>query len=145
MATDNVSRAFSTVVADNQFSTLGVVLVALLARISKALPGEEEKQPASSGSVDTLVHSYHQAGVHDGEDTGEIVGRRAHTGGFSPPLVPVTQPETENNHAVGARNESKTMQVPEKTAPKATKENKKKKKKKKEKGNEIDDIFNSLF
>lgn len=43
-----LSRAFATVVADNQFSTLGIVLLAALARLSKVTGiSHQMKQPAS--------------------------------------------------------------------------------------------------
>jgi ribonuclease MRP protein subunit RMP1 len=70
-------RAFSTLIADRQFSTLGVVLLAILARVGKVV-GLPEPAPPTVSDVrpgqhtnTILATSLTQAGV----DTGEVVER----------------------------------------------------------------------
>lgn len=65
---DLESSAFSTVVADNQFSTLGIVLLAALARLAKITGISHELK----GSAATKVKSDHPVAR---EDVGERVQR----------------------------------------------------------------------
>lgn len=67
-------RAFTTVVADGQFSTLGIVLLATLARLSKEVGIEKElkrvSRPQKIGSLlsyDTVLPKM--------EDVGEVLDR----------------------------------------------------------------------
>ncbi|KAK2761398.1 hypothetical protein FQN54_001920 [Arachnomyces sp. PD_36] len=131
--------AFSTVTADKQFSTLGVVLIALLARISKAIPSEAE-EPTFTGGVDLNTPGYRTNG-YAGEDIGEIVGRREEPGISTPLLGPaISRQENKIDSFAGSRSTSELGSGPMKRAPRTQKQSKKKKKR----GNEIDDIFNSL-
>jgi ribonuclease MRP protein subunit RMP1 len=70
-------RAFSTLIADRQFSNLGVVLLAILARVGKLVGLPELAPPAVSDikpgqqAHNILATSLNQAGV----DRGEVVKR----------------------------------------------------------------------
>jgi ribonuclease MRP protein subunit RMP1 len=76
-------RAFSTLVADSQFSTLGVVLLAILARVGKlvGLPTaptrtapELKPEPRPNAVLATGL-------MHTGVDRGEVVERACNSGG----------------------------------------------------------------
>ncbi|KAJ5779032.1 hypothetical protein N7457_006752 [Penicillium paradoxum] len=110
-----MSRAFSTVVADNQFSTLGIVLLAALARLSKitGTSHQMKMQPARKSKTATPVVTK--------EDIGECV-RRAD----APRPVKVSNPNAS------------VSEKPERDG--AGKSVKRKKKK-----NAIDDLFSGLF
>lgn len=82
-------RAFSTLVADSQFSTLGVVLIAVLARVGRlvGLPEPESEPEVLAMNVDVkmlLTSSVRETGREAGEivvreyveDMGEVVERR---------------------------------------------------------------------
>jgi ribonuclease MRP protein subunit RMP1 len=81
-------RAFTTLVADTQFSTLGVVLLAVLARVGRivGLPNTGAEVPAANaGSKTLLASSVRETGPKTGEivvreyaeDMGSVVERRA--------------------------------------------------------------------
>ncbi len=65
------SRAFSTLVADTQFSTLGVVLLAILARVGR-LVGLPEPPPAPELKPKTILATSLK---QTGDDRGEVVQR----------------------------------------------------------------------
>jgi len=68
------SRAFTSLVADRQFSTLGVVLIAVLARIGKivGLPESERHLLDVNSDGEKLLASSTR---ETGQDTGEIIQR----------------------------------------------------------------------
>lgn len=114
------------------------MLIAILARISKLITGENEN-PISSTGLDIQISSCH-AGTYDSEDMGELVGRPANADVSTPSLVSTAQPQTKNDYAAVSKSDNDLRVGPRERAPKATGQTKKKKKR----GNEIDDIFNSL-
>ncbi|CAG8244782.1 unnamed protein product [Penicillium salamii] len=121
--------AFSTVVADNQFSTLGVVLMAALARLSKITGITQEMKKHSTASKVKKSSSMPQK-----EDLGERIRR-------------VEPAPTSSTHPVQVSQSGKTgdkPQVKEKPVDKARSAEKSAKKTKKKK-NAIDDLFSGLF
>ncbi|KAJ6186347.1 hypothetical protein N7519_007648 [Penicillium mononematosum] len=115
--------AFSTVVADNQFSALGIVLLAVLARLSKITGISHQKmEPVTTKSKMTVAK----------EDLGERIRRIDNA-----PLAPVRI----------SHSDSKVSKVSkEKTTGKSTEDGvSKTTSKKKKKKNAIDDLFSGLF
>ncbi|KAJ5470867.1 hypothetical protein N7530_008224 [Penicillium desertorum] len=112
--------AFSTVVADNQFSTLGIVLLAVLARLSKITGISHQKMEPVTKSKMTGTK----------EDLGERVRRIDNA-----PLAPVKISHSDPKVSKG----SKERPV-EKSTDGVSKTTSKKKKK-----NAIDDLFSGLF
>jgi ribonuclease MRP protein subunit RMP1 len=112
--------AFSTVVADNQFSTLGIVLLAVLARLSKITGISHQKMEPVTKSKMTGTK----------EDLGERVQRIDNA-----PLAPVKISHSDPKVSKG----SKERPV-EKSTDGVSKTTSKKKKK-----NAIDDLFSGLF
>ncbi|CAG8937419.1 unnamed protein product [Penicillium salamii] len=128
--TNCCSRAFSTVVADNQFSTLGVVLMAALARLSKITGISQEMKKHSTASKVQKSNSMPQK-----EDLGERIRRVEPAPTSSTHPVQVSQPDKAENKA----------EVQEKPADKVRSAEKSAKKTKKKKKNAIDDLFSGLF
>lgn len=118
--------AFSTVVADNQFSTLGIVLLAALARLSKITGISELKQPVTSKSKFTPIVAK--------EDLGERIRRIDNA-----PLPPVKI--SSDSKVSKFSKASKVSEPTEKLTEDVSKSTSKKKKKK----NAIDDLFSGLF
>ena len=131
---DLISRAFSAVVADGQFSTLGTVLIATLARLAKAtgidkelkLPSNTEK--ASTGPV-------YSTGAQRREDMGVVLCRPACS---STPTLPHRTQVPGSSHR--ARDE-RSLKAPKGTVGSKEKSMRKKKRKK----DAIDDLFDSLL
>ncbi|OQE43697.1 hypothetical protein PENCOP_c003G07288 [Penicillium coprophilum] len=126
--------AFSTVVADNQFSTLGIVLLAALARLSKitGVSHQLKVQPvASKAKIAPVVPK---------EDLGERI-RRIDDAPLSRP-VKILQSDakiSEVSKPSKVSKEKKPTKSP--TEDSILKTTSKKKKKK----NAIDDLFSGLF
>lgn len=118
--------AFSTVVADNQFSTLGIVLLAALARLSKitGISHQLKMQTVSKSKIIPVAK----------EDLGERI-RRIDT----VPLAPVRISQSVSK----ASKVSMVSEVEEKPTEKPKDVSKTTKKKKKK--NAIDDLFSGLF
>ncbi|KAJ5362282.1 hypothetical protein N7541_003126 [Penicillium brevicompactum] len=116
--------AFSTVVADNQFSTLGVVLLAALARLSKITGISQEMKKRS-----TTSKARNPASAVIQEDLGERIRR---VEDVSLPSVPPSALPPPNK----AGPEEKSTK--DRSALKSAKKTKKKK-------NAIDDLFSSLL
>ncbi|CAG7940880.1 unnamed protein product [Penicillium nalgiovense] len=113
--------AFSTVVADNQFSTLGVVLLAVLARLSKITGISHQKmEPVTTKSKMTVAK----------EDLGERICRID-----TAPLAPVKKSHSDSKISKEKSTEKSTDDGVSKTTWK----------KKKKKKNAIDDLFSGLF
>nr|XP_001396540.2 meiosis protein MEI2 [Aspergillus niger CBS 513.88] len=126
--------AFSAVVADGQFSTLGTVLIATLARLAKAteidkelkLPSNTEK--ASTGPV-------YSTGAQRREDMGVVLCRPACSS--TPTLPHRTQVPGSSRRA----RDERSLKAPKGTVGSKEKSMRKKKRKK----DAIDDLFDSLL
>lgn len=117
--------AFSTVVADNQFSTLGIVLLAALARLNKITGISQLKmQPVTSKSKIIPVAK---------EDIGERILRIDNA-----PLTPVKVSQSDSKISKASKAKP-TEKFTEDGVSKSTSKKKKKKK------NAIDDLFSGLF
>ena len=123
--------------ADNQFSTLGIVLIAILARITKVISIEGEDSTPSRG-LDIEVPSYDIATYGD-EDVGEIVGRSVYVDVPTSRSPSAALGAAKSEHPAISKKRSKLEREPAETVLKPGKS-----KKKRKKGNDIDDIFNSL-
>ncbi|GKZ58358.1 hypothetical protein AnigIFM49718_004176 [Aspergillus niger] len=127
-------QAFSAVVADGQFSTLGTVLIATLARLAKAtgidkelkLPSNTEK--ASTGPV-------YSTGAQRREDMGVVLCRPACSS--TPTLPHRTQVPGSSRRA----RDERSLKAPKGTVGSKEKSMRKKKRKK----DAIDDLFDSLL
>ena len=117
-----LDRAFSTIVAENQFATLGIVLLSTLARLAKAtgLNLERDSKPQSKNKQSSTASSC--------VDRGERVSRdEANT----PPLMP--------SKARQSVSEAPSKSTDDKASAKRSKKSNTRKK------NAIDDIFSSLL
>ncbi|KAJ5237853.1 hypothetical protein N7489_007944 [Penicillium chrysogenum] len=122
--------AFSTVVADNQFSALGVVLLAVLARLSKITGISHQKmEPATTKSRMTVAK----------EDLGERI-RRIDNAPLAP--VKISHADSKVSRVSKEKPTEKSAEYTESTEDGVSKTTSKKKKKKK---NAIDDLFSGLF
>lgn len=121
-------RAFSTVVADVQFSALGTVLVATLARLAKATGIDRDLK--TSFRADKVCRSKAPSiSLHHDEDLGEILSRKPHS------KLPKEVDITESNKA-----KSGSISETASTAGVHTRKSKKRKKK-----DAIDDLFKGLL
>lgn len=73
----NVVRAFSTIVADTQFSALGTVLVCALSRLTKATGIDRDMKTQSSQK--RLVRASSPNAISGREDVGEVIHRTENT------------------------------------------------------------------
>ncbi|KAL1963200.1 hypothetical protein VTN77DRAFT_8633 [Rasamsonia byssochlamydoides] len=122
--------AFSTVVADGQFSTLGTVLLAVLARLAKAIGFKETPSSLTERKMETNSNNR--------VDTGEPVCREDEESEF--PIEPKPQ---RTSHADSQGKESSLeFTVADEVMP--TTSSKSSKKKRRHKTNVIDDLFNTL-
>ncbi|KAL1960009.1 hypothetical protein VTO42DRAFT_677 [Malbranchea cinnamomea] len=166
-------RAFSTVVADTQFSALGVVLIALLSRLAKITGAEtffterekEKKDDKKKGQITLEGRTATIDAPMVDEDFGEVIQRDEITTNKSSRIAPVSagliRERTKNNkkRPISEKEEDVTMKevdddlVPDKkknlSASSAlmtglVKDKEEKRKKKRRKGNAIDDIFGDL-
>ncbi|PLB49540.1 hypothetical protein P170DRAFT_510080 [Aspergillus steynii IBT 23096] len=131
LATDIMPRcylAFSTVVADVQFSTVGTVLLATLARLAKATGIDKDLK--NTFRVDKASRSRAPSiSLQNAEDLGEILSRK-------PPSPLPKEPVTKESDVARSGSISKIAN----TAGGHTKKSKKRKKK-----DAIDDLFNGLL
>ncbi|KAL4871960.1 hypothetical protein BDV12DRAFT_3796 [Aspergillus spectabilis] len=124
--------AFSVVVADVQFSALGTVLFATLARLSKSTRIDKELKSRSRIDTWPANATSSRMGISNGnEDVGEALTRDEE----APNLL---IPETQQTMTATTRKSSATKVLD-------TAKPKKKKKKKKKKKNAIDDLFDGLL
>jgi ribonuclease MRP protein subunit RMP1 len=116
----DMRRAFSTVIADNQFATLGVVLLAALARLAKATGIDREMavqvQPKIKKAAPVISAK---------EDRGERISRKESDALSGPPQAPVSKTTVKSTD--------------DKSDAKRTKKSSKRKK------NAIDDLFSGLM
>ncbi|PWY64293.1 hypothetical protein BO70DRAFT_303002 [Aspergillus heteromorphus CBS 117.55] len=127
--------AFSMVVADGQFSTLGIVLLATLARLAKAVGFDKELRiplQESMASIDTAFG----AEIRENEDVGEVLPRP------QDPLAAMT-PSTEK-HSIDLGHPIRQERASKKSGGVAGLYMAKHKKKKRRK-DAIDDLFDSLL
>ncbi|KAJ5675893.1 hypothetical protein N7462_008790 [Penicillium macrosclerotiorum] len=115
--------AFSSVVADNQFSTLGVVLLAALSRASKAMAIKFERGVRPQPSVTQNLNA-----TSSGEDRGERVIRGDVESLPEPNQTRQMLPKTVQNSAID--------KIPNRKGMKKTSKRKK---------NAIDDLFSGLL
>ncbi|KAL4801734.1 hypothetical protein BDV18DRAFT_72992 [Aspergillus unguis] len=131
--------AFSVVVADLQFSALGTVLLATLARLAKST-GIDKELKSASWIEDPRKHltSLQSKTLKDKEDIGEALSRPegAADNLGSPKTHQKLQRSSEDIADTGSRKS---------TAAKTSDATKAKKKKKKVKKNAIDDLFDGLM
>ncbi|KAE8348170.1 hypothetical protein BDV28DRAFT_106726 [Aspergillus coremiiformis] len=120
--------AFSTVVADGQFSTLGTVLLGTLARLIKAIEIVKDKFAAQPKS---LKAASSHVGIVGSEDIGEVLSRNNDLSGLNNFLGEPRSKAEEENQNLTPKSE-KTMDM-------ATKNKKRKKKK-----DAIDNLFDTL-
>lgn len=123
-----ILSAFSTVVTDNQFSTLGIVLLAALARLSKVtgISHQLKMQPVTRSKIAPVKK--------DREDLGERIRRIDNT-----PVTPVKISQSDFKVPKASKVSEKPTERP--TDDAVSKSTSKKKKKK----NAIDDLFSGLF
>lgn len=115
------NRAFTTVIAENQFSTLGIVLLATLSRFTKATGIKFEEETRQQPQVKKTLPP------PSTEDRGERVSRA------DVDTVAALEPRPQKS-----QKKSEASASDEKTALKKSKKTKKKK-------NAIDDLFSGLF
>lgn len=137
------TSAFSTVVADGQFSTLGTVLLAALAQTKKAIMPltvhirqEDHKTDSSAISLSSAVLGHDDTD----NDLGTPISRNMESSTKPPDLQSISkQRVVQSNTAEDSRTE-KSRNTPQKTTAKV----KKSKAKTKKSANAIDDIFGAL-
>ncbi|KAL3469389.1 hypothetical protein BJX99DRAFT_268278 [Aspergillus californicus] len=135
--------AFSVVVADVQFSTLGTILFATLARLSKStgidkylnLPPRVEKARDDTSTLQSRI-------TNGKEDVGEALTRDELSESITGTATQQTpQPVLEDSKGTASSQLSIAMD----RGIHELKEKKEKKKKRKKKKNAIDDLFNGLM
>jgi ribonuclease MRP protein subunit RMP1 len=120
--TDDRNRAFSTVIAENQFSTLGIVLLATLSRFTKATGTKFEEETRQRPQAKKKTQPTPAT-----EDRGERVSRADIDVG----------PSLEQEPRVHKKKSEQSTDAKSSTV--------KKSKKAKRKKNAIDDLFSGLF
>lgn len=160
-------RAFSTVVADTQFATLGVALITILARVARVVGPPDA--PSKATDPTAIVKSQLASVVHktsqwdpetmirdESEDMGKVVKRKAigrvsrlvdasHVEVPSKKIsVEVLQDKPNISAACDhdAKVDEKKKNKSEQKVQKAESQNRAKKRKK---GNAIDDLFDNLI
>ncbi|KAE8377920.1 hypothetical protein BDV26DRAFT_292776 [Aspergillus bertholletiae] len=127
--------AFSTVVADGQFSTLGTVLLGTLASLAKSIKIDKEIQFTAQTEPPSAASSF--VNVDASEDVGEVLSRNNDSSGIEGSLEkPFSKAEKCRKFKPKKSNKSTDITVTQ------SKNNNKKKKKKKD---AIDDLFDSLL
>lgn len=136
-------RAFSTVVADGQFSTLGIVLLAVLSRLAKLI-GVRTKDSHYSFKGDVVTLS--DIATANSEDLGEVVRRK------SDHLASVAEHNPQEPPSPGIKTEkiSKRTKLQFEglvlgvtSLPEDTKDTKRSKRRRK--ANAIDELFNTVL
>ncbi|GLA73096.1 hypothetical protein AtubIFM55763_003995 [Aspergillus tubingensis] len=127
-------QAFSAVVADGQFSTLGTVLIATLARLAKAT-GIDKELRLSSQTEKASTGPIFGIDAQRREDMGVILCRPE--GSSTPTLLSETQVPEVSRRA----HDEVSLKAPESTVGSKKKSMRKKKRKK----DAIDDLFDSLL
>ncbi|KAB8267182.1 hypothetical protein BDV30DRAFT_48897 [Aspergillus minisclerotigenes] len=125
--------AFSTVVADGQFSTLGTVLLGTLACLAKSTGIDKEMKFAAQ--TETFRVASTRARVDGPEDIGEILSRNNDLPGLGE-FLEKSSSEVEECPKFSPKNSNKITDF-------AVKQSKSKKRKKKK--DAIDDLFDSIL
>ncbi|PYI23312.1 hypothetical protein BO86DRAFT_50918 [Aspergillus japonicus CBS 114.51] len=132
---------FSTVVADGQFSTLGTVLLATLARLAKAIGFRKElKIPATTVVTSALDSS---SEITKEEDVGTVVSR-----GRPNPVIPLPPDHCDLDDLGRMAYQKSTGSLPRgsgRCEETKMEERIQKKKKKNRRKDAIDDLFDSLL
>lgn len=157
-------RAFSTLIADKQFSTLGVVLLAVLGRVARIVgvgegEGEDAERDVDSAARDARLAEGGNSGVV-GEDLGEVVGRGTITttataqeeGGDVHPMVEGDSAKLDLGLGIGGStalaekrvSDVATSRESDEMDAAANKDPPPRPKKKRKKGNAIDELFSEL-
>ncbi|OXN05344.1 hypothetical protein CDV58_04396 [Aspergillus fumigatus] len=127
----NCYLAFSRVIADGQFSTIGIVLIAALARLTKATGIDKEMNSLHGKKMafrpSTCLKNLQQ------EDVGEVVSR------LSESFIPL--PSFQSGKQAGSEEPNSHQREAKETATVAVKPSGQKKRKK----NAIDDLFNGVL
>lgn len=127
-----VIRAFSTIVAETQFSALGIVLLSTLSRLTRATGIDHDMK--SRPSAKELARGDTDSATLGREDLGEVVQRR------DAALIPGHSVGIKNSDSVARPKHSKHSK------PKSMEDTKlKAPKKKKRSKNAIDDLFEGLL
>lgn len=149
-----VSRAFSTVVADNQFAVLGVVLLSILADLASvlrirldSLPGGSfprasvlaEKKEEKGEATDATDQGAREATPVASEDVGEVVYRGKDT------PVSAEGSESTPSAAIDAGPAGAMKKKKKKEKGKLEDESAVPKKKSRKTKNTIDDLFNGVL
>ena len=157
---DQSLRAFSTLVADSQFSTLGVVLLAILARVGRlvGLPEPLAAPVLKPGQIAKVVlaTSLKETGddrgelvprVYGSEDVGEVISREVAekmSKGEDRDLGKVVDGQLDDVGDAAVSHESRKEARRHEVAEADLAIGMERKKKRRKKGNAIDDLFAGL-
>ena len=128
-----VPRAFSTVVADGQFSTLGTVLLATLSRLTR-VTGLDKELKISSQVEKSSAGPACGISAQKNEDVGVVLCRED----FSAPVMPST---TKISNSARCAHHKRASKEPTSAVGLGGKKTRKKKRTK----DAIDDLFDSLL
>jgi ribonuclease MRP protein subunit RMP1 len=130
-------RAFSTVVADNQFSTLGIVLFAALARLAKATGMRYPRAKAVSVRVEPKQKAESKPAVAKAVvDRGERICRGGGDVDGDGSDLPILRKKQQSRSDDGGNEKSVKVDKEKKKVKKSSSKKKK---------NAIDDLFSGLF
>jgi ribonuclease MRP protein subunit RMP1 len=159
----NLSSAFSNLVADNQYSALGLVLLGCLARVKSVIRQfvEDEKIEGTDSEAEVegdVVMELVTVEIERQDDLGEVVDRREILGNLEGPLDDVEVPGDEQEMpeeqiAPEATEEAQRVTISKqgkkkRMGPLVGKDEsltRKPPKKKRKKGDAFDDLFSSLI
>lgn len=139
--TDIISyRAFSAVVADTQFSALGTVLLAILARVAGVVGFREENLPASPVVDHESNKSLYSTALDQPQDVGEPVHRQTDAASA------VTRQQAEDEQSAAKRSKSQSAGDYPAAPPSSSKSKQNEPStRRKRKKNAIDDLFSNLI
>lgn len=134
--------AFGSVIADNQYSSLGLMLMANLASLNRIIAPFQEPATEEADVESTAVgHAKSHDMLHSHrEDLGEAVARPTVTGEEDEVAKPRVLARSDDEKVSKAK---RARRVPEESAAEVP--SAKAAKKKRKKGNAIDDLFSGLF
>ena len=158
-------RAFSNLVADNQYSALGLMLLGTLARVKSILGRLVEDKGMNGGSVESVdptevtgesVQEGADAGVEPGDDFGEVVKREEILGDAEDGLRKLEKKGEfeEAKEEVSQAVKEKRVRMKKRMGPWIDRDERVEKeestpskpsKKKRKKGDAFDDLFDSLI
>ncbi|KAJ9242786.1 hypothetical protein DTO166G5_541 [Paecilomyces variotii] len=133
--------AFSAVVADTQFSALGTVLLAIVARVAGVVGIQEENLQESPVAYDEVDKPSYGTALGQPQDIGEPVHRATNA-----PALTRQQADDELTAARVRRPKSKSASDDQTSAPNPSKSKRHEPStRKKRKKNAIDDLFSNLL